>query len=65
MFPNLKAELARRDITQTRLASLIGISISTLNGKLLGNTPVTLAEAKAIKEAIGTDLTLEELFEEG
>jgi len=64
MFPNLKAELSRRGIFLSDLAVLLGVTVSTVSMKLNGKTPLTLAEAKKIKNHLGVALPLEELFEE-
>lgn len=68
MFPNLKAELARAGITHRELASRLNergvkIALSTLSQKMNGKFQFTLDEAEAIREAVGTSLTLEVLFE--
>lgn len=64
MYPNLRAEMARKNITLADLADSVGVTVSTISQKLNGKFPITLKEAKAIKERIGVDLPLEELFEE-
>lgn len=64
MFPTLEAELARRRMTKGRLAQKIGMTASTLSSKLNGKGRFTLADARAIKDAIGADMPLEELFHE-
>lgn len=64
MYPNLKAEMARGKFTLEYVSKKLGISISTLSQKLQGKYPITLAEAKKIKEIIGVDIPLEILFEE-
>lgn len=67
MFPNLDAELARKKITRATLAERINKTPTTLSLKLNGKAPITLSECIEIKEAIGTDCTLDYLFatEEG
>lgn len=64
MYPNLNAELARIGLSRVALATLIGRTPSTLSLKLAGKAPITLKEAAKIKECIGTDMMLEELFQE-
>ena len=64
MFPNLRAEMARQDLTQEKLATAIGITMQTLNGKLQGKFKFTLNEAKKIKVALGWQRSIDELFEE-
>ena len=63
MYPNLRGEMARKNITLTKLAEELGIRLGTLSSKNAGKTPFTLDEAMAIKEALKTDIPLEELFE--
>lgn len=63
MYSNVKAELARRNMTVVDLAQLTGIRYQTLNDKLNGKFKLTLDEAKKIKEALGVDIPIEELFE--
>lgn len=62
MFPNLDAELARKKITRSLLAEIIHKTPTTLSLKLNGKAPITLSECMEIKEAIGTDCTLDYLF---
>ena len=63
MFKNLKAEMARRDLTQRDLGALLGWSATKTSRKLSGAGHLSLAEASAIRKAIGTDIPLEVLFE--
>ena len=64
MYPNLKAEMARRNITLAKLAEALGITVGTLSLKLNGKYPITWHEAIKIKEFIGVDMPIEILFEE-
>jgi cyanate lyase len=64
LYPNCKAELARQDITLEMLAKVLGRSLTTVSLKLNGKYPLTLREAKAIKNFLKVDMPLEELFEE-
>lgn len=63
MYPNLRAELAKRKMTFTHLAGIMGITVGTMSQKNNGKASFTLDEALAIKNALGTDLTIEELFQ--
>ena len=63
MYPNLNAEMARRNLTALTLSERTGIPYSTLIAKLAGKTPIKLIEAKAIKRALDTDMSIDELFE--
>ena len=69
MYPNLNAELARKNLTLEKIvaelnARGISMTIATLSQKKNGKFQFSLKEAKAIKEITGTDIPLEELFEE-
>lgn len=64
MYPNLNAELARKDVTNAQLAKILGLSPSTVSQKRNGLFDFTLKEAKAIKHFLKVELPLEELFKE-
>lgn len=63
MFPNLRAEMARKNLNALSLAEKTGIANSTLADKLSGKTVISLDQAIAIKNALGVDMPLEVLFE--
>ena len=62
MYPNCRAELARAGITLTELAARIGKTVSWVSDKLSGRTALSFSDACIIKDALGVDMTLEELF---
>lgn len=62
MFETLRAEMARKNKTLVDLSQATGIRYQTLSEKLRGNSPLTLKEAAEIKNALGLDMTIEELF---
>lgn len=62
MYPNLFAEMARKKITQVSLANKVHKTPTTLSLKLNGKAPITLAECVTIKKAIGTELSIDQLF---
>ena len=62
MYPNLKAEMGKRNISIRKLSVLTGIPYSTLAPKLRGEKPLKFIDAKSIKEALGTAVSLETLF---
>lgn len=69
MFPNLKAEIARKNLTLADVVKELRkrgfrMTVATLSQKLNKKFEFTLKEAKALKEILGVDITLEELFEE-
>ncbi len=63
MYLNVKAEIKRRNLTLEDVAQALNIRTSTLSLKLNGKAPITLKEAKAIKDYLNSDIPLEELFE--
>lgn len=63
MYSNVKAELARKNLTVVDLSRMTGIRYQTLADKINGKYPLTLDEAKKIKEALGVDIPIDELFE--
>ena len=62
MYLNVKAELARQNLSVVDLSYKTGIRYQTLVEKLNGKYPLTLDEAKNIKAVLGVDLSMEELF---
>lgn len=64
MFPNVRAEMGRKNLTILALSNKTGIRYQTLTEKLKGKSDITIAEARKIKDALDTDLPLEELFVE-
>lgn len=62
MFPNLDAELARKNISTKELAKMIGTSEKTANNKRAGRTEFTLSEIKIIGKLF-PDVSLDYLFE--
>ena len=64
MFPNLKAEMSRKGVTLADLAEVLNVTVPTVSLKLNGKTPLTLSEAKLIKNYLEVDIPLEELYEE-
>lgn len=64
MYSNVKAELARRNLSVVDLSTKTGIRYQTLADKINGKYPMTLDEAKMIKSALGVNIPLEELFEQ-
>ena len=62
MFSNLDAEMARKKITRASLAEKLHKTPTTLSLKLNGKAPITLSECMEIKEALGTECSIEYLF---
>ena len=69
MYPNLRAELARRGMTIKQLNKEMRktekIAESTLFHKMTGKSEFTLAEAMQIKGILDTGLPIEVLFNRG
>ncbi len=63
VYPNLSAELARRQMTLEKLAELMNLSASCMSLKLTGKRKISLAEARKIKAILGVDVPLDELFD--
>ena len=64
MYLNLKAEMARKDMKIDDLAKALGISAASASKRLSGKAKLSLKDAKEIKNALGVDIPLEELFKE-
>ena len=72
MFPNLKAEFARKGLTLEKVVNEleklgVGMTVPTLSLKMNKKNKkagFTLDEAVALKKIVGSDMPLEELFEE-
>ena len=64
MYPNLNAEIARKNLTNAQLAKVLGLTSSTVSQKRNGLFDFTLKEAKALKHFLKVNIPLEELFEE-
>ena len=63
MFNNLEAELRRKNIKRKDLAERLNLNIGTVSQKLNGKAPITLKEAKSIKQILEVNIPLEKLFE--
>ena len=64
MYNNVKAELARKNMTMVDLSNKTGIRYQTLADKIRGDSILTVEEARKIKKALEVDMPLEELFED-
>lgn len=62
MYPNLRAEMARKNFTAEKMAQIIGRTNGTFSLKYNGKAEFSLDEAFKIKAALETDLTIDELF---
>ena len=62
MFPNLEAELKRKNIKRVGLAELLGYTVSTISDKMTGGSSFSFDDAIKIKQFLGVNIPLEELF---
>lgn len=62
MYPNLEAELKRRNLKRSDLAKCIGCTPSTVSLKMLNKGDFTFSEIMKIKKWLGVNMPLEELF---
>ena len=61
-FPNLKAEMARRDISIQQMAKSLNKSRNTITGKLSGRQPIYLDEAFVLTKEFFPNCDLWYLF---
>lgn len=64
MYKNLRAEILRCGYTMSEFAPLVGLTPQSFSSRVNGKTDFTFKEACKIKEKLGVDLSLEELFKE-
>ncbi len=62
MFPNLRAEMARKNIKYVAIAEILGISYDSVINKISGKTDFTRSEIFKIRDILFPDLSLEYLF---
>lgn len=61
-YPNLNAEIARKNLTLLALSRKIGIATSSLSNKLNMKVAFSLDEALKIKKALNVEMPIESLF---
>ena len=61
MYPNLRAEIARRNMSLEQVAAIIDRTMPSTSRKLSGKNDFTLKECKKLSVVFG--LPIEELFE--
>ena len=69
MYPNFNAEYARKGLTLDKLTEEMrnrGVSrtVPTLSLKLNGKYPLTLGEAKVLRDIVAPEISLDVLFKE-
>lgn len=62
MFPNLKAEMARKGITYKMIADLLGKSESWVDNTLRGKSNLPLVDGVKIKNNFFQEIDIEVLF---
>lgn len=62
MYPNLQAEMSRRNLNIRKFSMLLGMPYNSVREKLRGNRPLTFQEALKIKQTLCVDIPLEILF---
>lgn len=62
MYRVLLGKMRERGITQKMLADSIGITERCLQNKLSGNSDFTIVQARAIRNYVAPEMTLDELF---
>lgn len=63
MYLNLKAEMARHDISRADIAKVCDVTTDAISAWTSGETEVKLSSALKIKEKFFPELSLEYLFE--
>lgn len=53
---NLRAEMARRGVTQQQVAEVLGLSQSAVSRRLLGQAPISIDQLFEITERFGIDM---------
>ena len=64
MYKNLRAEMARKDLTILDIAKEIGMNRETLSRKLSGKSPLHIQEAFDIQKKCFPGMDVQTLFEE-
>lgn len=62
-YPNLRAEMARRNISVKQLAETLGVNRDTVTRKLSKRSPLYLDEAFQISKILFPDIDFNYLFE--
>ena len=61
-YPVLEAELQKRFITDRKLAEALHLGTAEIDRKMTGQSNFSLAQMTAVKDFLGVDMPLEELF---
>jgi hypothetical protein len=65
MFPNLRAEMARKNITSREVSKKLDIGVKSMSNKLIGKTEFKRKEMFTIKHEYFPEMPIDYLFEEG
>ena len=57
MYGNLKAEMARRDLSMSDVGAMCGMSLQKFSRRMQGKIPFTIDEAVLIREKMGLNDT--------
>lgn len=63
MFNNLKAEMARHEITQYEIAQALNVTIKTISNKMIGKSEFTRKEMFIIKSKYFSNYSIDYLFD--
>lgn len=64
IYPNVELELTKNRMIRKELGAKVGMTQTLIGYKLNGKSEISFKEAMKIKNALNSNLTLEELFEE-
>ena len=62
MYPNLRFEMIKANISIVSLAGRIGVSEKTLRNKIKGETDFTWKEALTVRRIVNPQMSMEEMF---
>ena len=62
LYKNLIAELDARQISYTKLAKLLGLCHQSISHKMRGKQNFTTEQKERIKNLLGVEMSVEELF---
>ena len=63
-YPNLEAEMKRRNISQVDLAHGLGLHVSGISLALRGGREISVTRAKTIRDRFFPGMTIDYLFDE-
>lgn len=62
MYPQVRAEMARKNLIMSDIASHLGITLQTVSAKLSGKSELTVKEACKIRDYLNPEMTLDDMF---